>query len=81
MFFDKDEGKLLFDSRLGTFKCAIITDPKPCLINDLYGYNSTSRILFLLNAIVGNVLCESLDVSPCPGKCFAHANIPHSVAL
>ena len=44
--------------------------------NDLYGYSSTSRILFFLNVIVGNVLWESLDVSPCPGKCFAQANTP-----
>ena len=33
MFLDKDEGKLELDSKLGTFKCAIIIAAKPSLIN------------------------------------------------
>ncbi|CAI8270316.1 MAG: Uncharacterised protein [Flavobacteriaceae bacterium] len=69
--YDKVDGRPIVFSRLGTSKCAIITLSKPLLIKFLKGFNSTFKILSFLCLIIGKVLCESVLVSPCPGKCFA----------
>ncbi len=73
----RDEGNP-FVLRLGMLRCAIIIPDRPALIYDWKGKSSIESSRSLLCAIVGNVLCESSDVSPCPGKCFATAITPPS---
>ena len=66
---DKEDGYFL--SIAGTLRWANITDSaSPSSISFLKGNNSTLFNLFILLFITGSVLCESLSVSPWPGKCF-----------
>ncbi len=75
---ESEDGILAVESYTGTCKCALITPIKSSLISFLKGYSS----IFLNRAfeclMTGKEKCESLSVSPCPGKCFPTAIIPYS---
>ena len=55
-----------------------MTEDTPALIIFLNGYNSTSSIRSEEKLIDGKPKCESVAVSPCPGKCFADDSTPAS---
>ena len=75
--FDNDAGVPLL-SNAGTERCPTITPESPASI---YCLNGTKSILSNVDwscDTVGNALCESTDVSPCPGKCLLTDNTPPS---
>ena len=60
----------------GTSICEIVIAGMPAWIKSSNGFNSSfssSSILFFNS---GNARCESVSVSPCPGKCFPEQRIP-----
>ncbi len=52
--------------------CAVMIDCTPASIAARNGSSATSSS----SSTTGSARCESTDVSPCPGKCFAHAATP-----
>ena len=74
-FFDNELGNPE-GSKWGTFKCATITALVPALMPCAKGSKSVERNVASECDTVGNSMCESLSVSPCPGKCFTQLNVP-----
>mmetsp|Transcript_24432 Transcript_24432/g.53334 ORF Transcript_24432/g.53334 Transcript_24432/m.53334 type:complete len:280 (+) Transcript_24432:672-1511(+) len=63
-------------SRAGTVTCASMMAATPASAAAWKGGSSTCCRRGRSCARVGSSRCESLEVSPCPGKCFAHAATP-----
>ena len=62
----------------GSAMWADITASTPAAIAARNGTSSTESRRAQLAAITGSAMCESVPVSPCPGKCLAVASIPWS---
>ena len=60
----------------GTATCAVITASTPASTAIRKGRSSTSSIRARSAAITGRTKCESLRVSPWPGKCLAVESAP-----
>ena len=63
-------------SKAGTFRCEFMMAGTSASIKARYGYSSMESSLLRECEMVGNALCESVSVSPCPGKCLATGNTP-----
>ena len=61
------------DSSTGNERCAIITDITLLAMAFLKGTSSIELSLSISKFNTGKSLCESISVSPCPGKCLAVA--------
>ena len=60
----------------GTSTCAVMIVATPASIAALNGRNSTARSRSGGCSTSGSSKCESVLVSPCPGKCLPHAAMP-----
>ena len=58
-------------SKAGTLRWPIMILPTPASIAFLKGAMSESKRASLVFRISGSEICESVEVSPCPGKCLA----------
>jgi len=62
----------------GTAMCAVITPPIPGSIASRKGRSSTESRRVRSEWMTGSSRCESVSVSPCPGKCLPVAIAPCS---
>ena len=68
--FESEAGVPGIGSKAGTSRCPIITERIPDLIALSNGSNSFDSSDLSLPVILGSSQCESIEVFPCPGKCF-----------
>ena len=66
----------LSPSTPGTATCAVITASTPASTAMRKGRSSTRSRRSRSAAITGSSMCESVRVSPCPGKCLAVVRAP-----
>jgi hypothetical protein len=67
-----------FGSSAGTARWPVMIASTPALMAALKGTNSTAFSRSSPAVTSGSCRCESTEVSPCPGKCFAVAMAPFS---
>ena len=75
-FLDSVAGKLGSDSIAGKITCAVIIASTCASIAALKGANSIASKRSRTCGTNAEPICESVDVSPCPGKCLAQRNMP-----
>jgi hypothetical protein len=61
--------------------CAVMMEATPASIAALNGTNSTRSSRSGGCSTIGSSWCESVAVSPCPGKCFPQAAIPSACSV
>jgi len=71
-------GLTMPESMPGSAMWADITTSTPARMAARNGTSSSESSRAQVDVITGSARCESVPVSPCPGKCFAVASMPKS---